>query len=484
MEIFDDSTIRMPDRAYGRPVYGSRKTYEVSMRMIKRAREEGLSLRLTFFLMLIAFLSMTAILLFMSFQTIRSFRQLTQVTNDYIGMEEAASSLMSASDYLTEEAQTYTVIGDRVHLDNYFTEAEQTRRREHAIEEIEKRLPDSAALQKLRKAMSESVSLMDTEYYAMRLVLESQGDEDIPRTLTGVTLTEEDRSLSAEEKRALAERLMHNEEYNTQKRRIRSDFNKCVDALKLNMRAKQELMNKKTHNDLMWMVILIIVETMGLVLMLWLTTRLGINPLLQAVEHIKHDRELPIIGAHEFRYLAGTYNNMYSAYKKSIDQLSFKASHDELTGAFNRAGYDLIVQGVDRGSTAYLLLDADHFKQINDASGHKTGDLILMHIAATLKKNFRSDDYICRLGGDEFVVLMIHVGSDSKPMIEEKLRQVNHDLAKNAGELPAVSLSAGVSFFDGEHNAEQVYREADIALYHVKNHGRGGCCFYHPELEK
>jgi len=106
------------------------------------------------------------------------------------------------------------------------------------------------------------------------------------------------------------------------------------------------------HRDLIWMTILIVIQSLAIVLLLWVTTSLGINPLLQAVEHIKRDQKLPITGANEFRYLAGTYNNMYTVYKKSIDSLSFKASHDELTGVYNRSGYDLIRHTVDLNSTA------------------------------------------------------------------------------------------------------------------------------------
>ena len=83
---------------------------------------------------------------------------------------------------------------------------------------------------------------------------------------------------------------------------------------------------------------------------------------------------------------------MYNAYRKSIENLSFQASHDELTGAYNRAGYDLIKSSLDFGSTAMLLFDADQFKNINDRHGHETGDLVLKKIVAVLKRSFRSDD--------------------------------------------------------------------------------------------
>jgi len=451
--------------------------------LVKKANKEGVSLRLTFVIMLTVFLAMTAVLLTISFRTISSFHQLSLATDDYISLQEAATGLMSASDYLTEEAQAYTVIGDRTHLDNYLTEAQQTRRRDNAIDVMENHLPDSPALERLKNAMAESLTLMDTEYYAMRLILDAQGDKDIPEALTGIKLSAEDSALSASEKKSLAEQMMHDEEYNKQKDKIRTAFNECIEELKSVMHHNQDSLEKHTYISLIWMVILIIIETIGLVLMLWLTTRLGINPLLRAVEHIKNDRELPIVGANEFRYLAGTYNKMYLAYKKSIEHLSFKASHDELTGAFNRAGYDLIVKSIDLKSTAFLLIDADQFKYVNDHYGHETGDRVLKHITYVLRSRFRSDDYICRLGGDEFVVLMIHVNKNCKRMIKQKVEQINTDLANADNDLPKMSISVGVSLCSDSSDTQQVYREADAALYKVKQNGRRGCCFYTSDIE-
>ena len=122
-------------------------------------------------------------------------------TDDFIQMEEAAEELIQASDYLTEEVQCYTVLGDRTHMENYFTEADVTRRREHAISVMEEAMPDSPALTKLKEGMAESLSLMNREYYAMRLMMEAQGDADMPQALKNVTLTEADSALPPAENR-------------------------------------------------------------------------------------------------------------------------------------------------------------------------------------------------------------------------------------------------------------------------------------------
>ena len=454
------------------------------MDIIKKTKEQGVSLRKAFLVMLFVSIILTAALLYTAFQTIKTYHNLSDATDTYIELQDAADSLMKASDYLTDEAQCYTVLGDRVHMENYFTEAEVTRRRDIAIETMEARLPDSDALQSLKNAMKESVALMDREYYAMMLMLLAQGDDDIPEAMKDVVISPEDLALAPEEKEQLARELMHDDGYYDQKNMIRANLSQCIEELKASTYGTQSSMEKKMHGDLVWMTVLIIVQSLAIVLLLWVTTSLGINPLLKAVEHIKRDQKLPITGANEFRYLAGTYNTMYTVYKKSIDNLSFKASHDELTGVYNRSGYDLIRDSVDLSTTAFLLFDADRFKRINDDYGHEVGDEILKKIGNILSDNFRSDDYVCRIGGDEFMVLMIHVAENVRHLIENKVMQINKELTETEDGLPPITVSVGVAINRDAADPQELFHDADVALYYVKEHGRNGCCFYEPELRE
>ena len=452
--------------------------------IIKETREQGVSLRKTFIIMLIFSLALTSLLLFRTIRAIKSYNALSTATDIYIDLQEAADSLMKASDYLTDEAQCYTVLGDREHMENYFTEAQVTRRRDLAIEEMEARLPDSEVLTALKNAMSESLDLMNREYYAMRLMLLAQGDQDVPEALKGVAISQADLALTPEEKKELARQMMHDDGYYGQKDRIRANLKQCIEQLKHETRGTQSSTEGKTHTDLMWVSILIVLQSLAIILLLWVTTSLGINPLLQAVDHIKRDQKLPIMGAHEFRYLAGTYNNMYSAYKKSIDNLSYKASHDELTGVYNRSGYDLIRNSVDLSTTAFLLFDADKFKRVNDDHGHEVGDRVLKKIGKVLTENFRNDDYICRIGGDEFMVLMVHVSRDVRHLIENKVIQINEELSNTGDGLPSVTASVGVALCRDTNNPQELFHDADVALYYVKDHGRNGVCFYEPSMRE
>ena len=454
------------------------------MQGLKEAKEKGISLKTTSILMVIISVIIAVTLLFTGVRAFRSFKAMEKTTDNYIALTEAASELMSASDYLTEEVQCFTVMGDRKHMENYFTEANVTRRRDNALAVLEKEMPGSQALQELGESMAESVALMAREFYAMRLMLAAQGSDDIPEELKNVPLSDADSALGAEEKIKLAQQMVHDETYDSQKNRIRGNMAECLTALKNGTHGNQQAMEDRAFHDLVWMLVLVVIQTLGILVMMWITTHLGVNPVVRAVDHIKKDQKIPIVGATEFRYLAGTYNTMYNAYKKSIESLNYKASHDELTGAYNRAGYDLIRSSLDMKTTAMLLLDADVFKSVNDQFGHETGDRVLRRIATVLKSNFRSDDYICRIGGDEFVVFMVHLNMEPKQLIEHKVAQINGDLSSEADGVPPISLSVGVSYDPEGIDPDEMFRQADIALYNVKENGRNGCCFYTDRLRK
>ena len=124
------------------------------MKHLVQIKQEGISLKKMTWVMLGVSVIIALMLLFAVTGAFRSFRQMEKLTDDYIMLQDATTELMGASDLLTEEAQCYTVIGTRNHLENYFNEAENERRREHAIATMEAEMPDSAALQDLMKAMN------------------------------------------------------------------------------------------------------------------------------------------------------------------------------------------------------------------------------------------------------------------------------------------------------------------------------------------
>lgn len=164
-------------------------------------------------------------------------------------------------------------------------------------------------------------------------------------------------------------------------------------------------------------------------------------------------------------------------YKKDMERLSYQAAHDELTGLYNRFGYDFIISEVDLASVYLLMIDADDFKMINDSYGHEIGDRVLIKLADILKKNFRSDDYICRVGGDEFVVVMVHANPGHRALIKAKVDLINKELTDTSDGLPPISVSVGITYGREASDAIELLKMADIAMYELKRSGKQGYRF-------
>ena len=164
--------------------------------------------------------------------------------------------------------------------------------------------------------------------------------------------------------------------------------------------------------------------------------------------------------------------------KEASERLAHEASHDPLTGLFNRGAYDLWMEGTDTEHIALILIDVDYFKTVNDKYGHGVGDKVLKRVAEILKNSFRSVDIVCRIGGDEFAVVMTRVNSSMRQLVENKVNHANDILQNPKDGLPPVSLSVGVAFSDRENPEGDIFKDADTALYRVKKAGRKGCYIY------
>jgi diguanylate cyclase (GGDEF)-like protein len=173
-------------------------------------------------------------------------------------------------------------------------------------------------------------------------------------------------------------------------------------------------------------------------------------------------------------------------------RVSFLAHHDPLTSLPNRELMrSRLAEAVERATAAgmrcaVLWIDLDHFKDINDIHGHVVGDQILRIVAEKLKFEMPADTLISRLGGDEFVVLCQDIrDAEEARLIGQQLRR----LLNRPIEVGEKSLTAGASigvavFPDDANNAEDLLKNADLALYHAKAEGRGRCRHFTDELGK
>lgn len=450
------------------------------MSIFRKVKENGIRLRWVHIIIIIFTAVISFFMLYETFRFSAAFEDVTGATDEYIELQKDADGLMNASDYLTQEVQDFTVTTEKIHLIHYFEEAEETKRREKAIEKMKDITGEGTAYKFLHNAMNESLDLMQTEYYAMKLITIACEIEYIPDEVEKVELTKQDAALSNSEKIKLAQRMVHDTTYHRKKEVIRTNMESCLVELEKQTHIIQDEANEKLETRLNNIRVIIFIQLAIIIVILIMTSVLVILPMLRGVYSIKKDEKLPVKGAYEFRYLAKTYNSMYEAFKKSIASLNYEASHDKLTGLYNRAGYDVLSRSVDLGTTAVLMIDADKFKDINDQYGHDVGDKILQKFARVLRKAFRSEDYICRIGGDEFVVFMMHVTDELRDLIILKTKQINSALADASDELPPASASIGIAFGHDAPDMETLLKHADEALYNVKENGRGGGSFYDP----
>ena len=159
------------------------------------------------------------------------------------------------------------------------------------------------------------------------------------------------------------------------------------------------------------------------------------------------------------------------------------AHKDALTGVYNRAGYDSIVEGHPEWTdVGFLIMDIDKFKLINDNYGHDIGDQMLRRVASILQTTFREEDYIIRFGGDEFVVLIPGLGPEVAEIVQRKIESINVLLENLIGALPKSSVSAGVAF-SSEGVTKELYTKADKALYEIKSTTRRGCRVFKEDSE-
>ena len=202
---------------------------------------------------------------------------------------------------------------------------------------------------------------------------------------------------------------------------------------------------------------------------------LVVQPLLKAVTYIQKDQSIPIEGSKEFQFLAKEYNIMHQTNLEQKKELAYEATHDNLTGIYNRNGYDSIQPSVDWDSCALVLFDLDHFKPVNDIYGHKMGDQVLARAARVIQNAFRAQDFVCRIGGDEFAVIMVQVNTDSGNRIVEKVRKINEELKQPKGDIPGIQVSCGVAYGALISDFDRLFHEADAALYRVKRNGGSDC---------
>ncbi len=173
---------------------------------------------------------------------------------------------------------------------------------------------------------------------------------------------------------------------------------------------------------------------------------------------------------------------------RTRDRLAHSALHDELTGLPNRALLsDRLEQAFARPHgegrhVALLFVDLDHFKLVNDSLGHAAGDSLLGQAAQRLRAAVRESDTVARLGGDEFVILCEGISAAEAERLAERVVAAFHAPFTLEGGDATVTSSVGVAIAEVGATPAELLRDADTAMYRVKNGGRNAAAPFTPEL--
>jgi diguanylate cyclase len=162
-------------------------------------------------------------------------------------------------------------------------------------------------------------------------------------------------------------------------------------------------------------------------------------------------------------------------------ELAYQASHDPLTGLANRSSFMQTMQKLleevrrNGGEHQLLYVDLDHFKAVNDTSGHAAGDELLKRVTETVRRSLRPGDVAARLGGDEFAIILRSCSDKSAALLAQRLVDRLHALEFTwRGKLHSVGASAGIAPIRGNAGAtDDIIARADAACYSAKAAGRG-----------
>jgi len=178
--------------------------------------------------------------------------------------------------------------------------------------------------------------------------------------------------------------------------------------------------------------------------------------------------------------------------KQAEKTIKTQAEQDSLTGLSNRA---VLISRLTKAlgerkgvaqTGALVLIDLDHFKDVNDTLGHDAGDELLVEVARRLREVLRKTDTVARIGGDEFAILLSNVSTVAEvEKIGEKIITRLNEIVMLGHRVVCPSCSLGITFFPADGSTpKDLLKNADIALYQAKARGRGVWSFFDPALKR
>ena len=444
----------------------------------KKKRTRGVSLNLLNILLVFIGVVVAILMIINNVQTNTNYHLMDEVITESLlsqnatGMMEGISSGMSASAMAFVESgdigNVHSYIGQRGALNAEFGETGMFSR---------KRLEEDPYLAQAIRAFDE---LRTTEWTAMRLKAATlpMPENALPDMLQAVTLSAEDAALSPTEKAEKAVGLLNTEEYNALKTRLTEavdESHRFVSERASERTASASAALKNVVNRQRMLIILFIVAAF---FALVANRMMVLQPIIRSTKLLDSRERIPERGCSEMRHLAHVYNDVLQDNRVKAEALSYAASHDALTGLYNRAAFDKAYSQSGGSTIGILMVDVDDFKHFNDEYGHDMGDRVLTRVTDALKHSLRENDMICRIGGDEFGIIMADAGIDQADRIREMTAAINAKLAIGTEDTPPITISVGAAFWNRPNPGPDILKDADTALLDIKKHGKSSCRIY------
>ena len=226
------------------------------------------------------------------------FIELHATTEQYIVCVNNARQMQDGSNYLTEQARLYTLWGDREYLDNYFTEKNEIRRVDEAVEKLQKYSGDNDSFTYITTALKLSRVQTEMEYRAMRLMLEAAEEDSAewPQELLDTVLSEEEVALSWREKLRAAQKLVRSEVYQENKNAIASAITAYRDTMATETRA-QQIEADASLSSILWQLEFHTILLLLMILANWgVAYLLLVRPIASYITHVRRGETMPELG--------------------------------------------------------------------------------------------------------------------------------------------------------------------------------------------
>lgn len=209
---------------------------------------------------------------------------------------------------------------------------------------------------------------------------------------------------------------------------------------------------------------------------------LSINAYANQLRHLETAQKIEIINRRNHQLRKEIQEKIQTQAK-----LEVLATTDPLTGLFNRRHFFTLTEHWCENALevpfeiSSMMVDIDHFKNINDQFGHQAGDQVLVQVAQTIQNTLRTDDVLCRYGGEEFCILLPNTNLVAAQQVGERIRlRIEKAEIKHEGKIIHLTVSIGIADLENspKHSVMGLLGHADQALYTAKHKGRNCCAIF------